>query len=48
MRIAAFLVALSFAFNPIAANGEAWEALYTLERQSDDNYKITRRTLKKA
>lgn len=25
----------------IDANGEAWEALYTLERQSDGSYKIT-------
>lgn len=25
----------------VDANGEAWEALYTLEQQADGNYKIT-------
>jgi Domain of unknown function (DUF4864) len=32
----------------IDANGEAWEAMYTLERQSDGSYKITGCTLLKA
>jgi Domain of unknown function (DUF4864) len=32
----------------IDANGEAWEALYTLERQSDGSLKITGCTLLKA
>src|SRR5512139_2657605 len=30
------------------ANGEAWEALYTLEQQADGSYKITGCTLVKA
>jgi hypothetical protein len=32
----------------IDANGEAWEALYTLEQQSDGSYKITGCSLLKA
>lgn len=32
----------------IDANGEAWEALYTLEQQGDGSYKITGCTLLKA
>jgi hypothetical protein len=32
----------------IDANGEAWEALYTLEQQADGSYKITGCTLLKA
>ncbi|QDF36086.1 DUF4864 domain-containing protein [Bradyrhizobium symbiodeficiens] len=32
----------------IDANGEAWEALYTLEQQPDGSYKITGCTLLKA
>ncbi|MHC4050275.1 DUF4864 domain-containing protein [Bradyrhizobium sp. 25ACV] len=32
----------------IDANGEAWEALYTLEQQADGNYKITGCSLLKA
>ena len=32
----------------IDANGEAWEALYTLEQQADGNYKITGCTLLRA
>lgn len=32
----------------IDANGEAWEALYTLEQQVDGSYKITGCTLLKA
>jgi hypothetical protein len=32
----------------IDANNEAWEALYTLEQQSDGNYKITGCSLQKA
>src|SRR5260370_3214838 len=32
----------------IDANGEAWEALYTLERQPDGSLKITRCSLLKA
>jgi hypothetical protein len=32
----------------IDANGEAWEALYTLERQDDGSLKITGCTLLKA
>jgi len=32
----------------IDANGEAWEALYTLERQGDGSYKITGCSLLKA
>jgi len=32
----------------IDANGEAWEALYTLERQSDGSFKITGCSLLKA
>ncbi|MCP3371854.1 DUF4864 domain-containing protein [Bradyrhizobium cajani] len=32
----------------VDANGEAWEALYTLERQSDGSYKITGCSLLKA
>jgi Domain of unknown function (DUF4864) len=32
----------------IDANGEAWEAMYTLEQQSDGSYKITGCTLLKA
>ena len=32
----------------IDANGEAWDALYTLEQQSDGNYKITGCSLLKA
>jgi uncharacterized protein DUF4864 len=32
----------------IDANGEAWEALYTLEQQADGSYKITGCTLSKA
>ena len=32
----------------VDANGEAWEALYTLEQQSDGSYKITGCTLLKA
>src|SRR6476646_453675 len=32
----------------IDANGEAWEALYTLEQQADGSYKITRCSLLKA
>ena len=34
--------------NIIDANGEAWEALYTLEQQSDGSYKITGCSLLKA
>ena len=30
------------------ANGEAWEALYTLEREADGSFKITGYTLSKA
>jgi Domain of unknown function (DUF4864) len=32
----------------IDANGEAWEALYTLEQQADGSFKITGCTLLKA
>jgi hypothetical protein len=32
----------------VDANGEAWEALYTLERQSDGSLKITGCSLRKA
>ncbi|MDE2376370.1 DUF4864 domain-containing protein [Bradyrhizobium sp.] len=32
----------------VDANGEAWEALYTLEQQADGSYKITGCTLLKA
>ncbi|MCK1396304.1 DUF4864 domain-containing protein [Bradyrhizobium sp. 1] len=32
----------------VDANGEAWEALYTLEQQSDGSYKITGCSLLKA
>ena len=32
----------------VDANGEAWEALYTLEQQPDGSYKITGCTLLKA
>jgi hypothetical protein len=32
----------------IDANGDAWEALYTLEQQADGSYKITGCTLLKA
>jgi hypothetical protein len=32
----------------IDANGEAWEALYTLERQGDGSIKISSCVLKKA
>jgi len=32
----------------IDANGEAWEALYTLEQQADGSYKITGCSLMKA
>lgn len=32
----------------IDANGEAWEALYTLQQQADGSYKITGCTLLKA
>ncbi|GLR88399.1 DUF4864 domain-containing protein [Bradyrhizobium iriomotense] len=32
----------------IDTDGEAWEALYTLEQQSDGNYKITGCSLQKA
>ena len=32
----------------VDANGEAWEALYTLERQPDGSYKITGCSLLKA
>ncbi len=32
----------------IDANGEAWEAMYTLEQQSDGSFKITGCTLLKA
>ena len=32
----------------VDANGEAWEALYTLEQQHDGSYKITGCTLLKA
>ncbi len=32
----------------IDANGEAWEAMYTLEQQADGSYKITGCTLLKA
>jgi hypothetical protein len=32
----------------IDANGEAWEALYTLEQQADGSYRITGCTLLKA
>ena len=32
----------------IDANGEAWEALYTLEQQADGSYKITGCSLLKA
>ena len=32
----------------IDANGEAWEALYTLDQQADGSYKITGCTLLKA
>ncbi|MBR0842630.1 DUF4864 domain-containing protein [Bradyrhizobium liaoningense] len=32
----------------VDADGEAWEALYTLERQSDGSYKITGCSLLKA
>ncbi|SFP98374.1 protein of unknown function [Bradyrhizobium sp. Ghvi] len=32
----------------IDANGEAWEALYTLEQQADGNYEITGCSLLKA
>ncbi|MET3238011.1 hypothetical protein ABIF36_003499 [Bradyrhizobium japonicum] len=32
----------------VDANGEAWEALYTLEQQADGSYKITGCSLLKA
>ena len=32
----------------VDANGEAWEAMYTLEQQADGSYKITGCTLLKA
>lgn len=32
----------------VDANGEAWEAIYTLEQQADGSYKITGCTLLKA
>ena len=34
--------------NIVDANGEAWEALYTLERQADGSFKITGCSLRKA